>query len=76
MKSSYVGSLLGKLLKKRYPTLRPDIQNVTITFDDLLHWPLWPNFIKLYGKVHLLNSLYKSRLEHIYSLLVYYKNLI
>ena len=49
-KSAHVGSLLGKLLKRKYPNLHPDTEELTINFDDLLHWPLWPNFIKLYGK--------------------------
>ena len=49
--SARVGSLLGKLLKKRYPSVHPDIEDVTISFDDLLHWHLWPKFIKLYGKI-------------------------
>ena len=46
-----MGSLLGKLLKKKYPTLHPDNEDETvISFDDLLHWALWPNFIEYYGK--------------------------
>jgi len=49
--SAHIGKLLGGLLKKKYPHLHPDIEQVTISFDDLLQWRLWPNFIKLYGKV-------------------------
>ena len=51
-----MGSLLGKLLKKKYPDLHPDIEDVTISFDDLLHWHLWPKFIKLYGKIPPVSS--------------------
>ena len=51
--SAHIGRLLGSLLKKKYPDLHPDIEQVTISFDDLLQWRLWPNFIKLYGKVEL-----------------------
>ena len=50
--SPHVGRLLGKLLKKKYPSLHPDIKEISIPFNDLLHWFLWPNFIKLYGKVN------------------------
>ena len=47
--SDHVGSLLGQVLKKEYANLNLYIGN--ISFDDLLFWPLWPNFIKLYGKI-------------------------
>ena len=49
--SAHIGKLLGDLLKKKYPDLHPDIELVSISFDDLLQWRLWPNFIKLYGKL-------------------------
>ena len=49
-----MGNLLGKLLKKKYPKLHPDNQDqIVISFDDLLDWELWPNFIKLYGKIEI-----------------------
>ena len=48
-KSMHVGRLLGTLWKKKYPNLRSN-RNNTISFDDMLQWCLWPNFIKLYGK--------------------------
>lgn len=48
-KSALVGNLLGKLMMKKYPDLHPGIKRATITFDDLLHWHLWPNFITLHG---------------------------
>ena len=49
--SPRIGKLLGDLLKKMYPDLHPDMEQVSISFDDLLQWRLWPNFIKLYGKL-------------------------
>lgn len=49
-----MGNLLGKLLKKKYPNLHPDNEDqIGISFDDLLDWTLWPNFIKLYGKIEI-----------------------
>ena len=48
--SDFVGSLLGRVLKKKYPNLNVRFENICISFDDLLDWPLWPNFIKLFGK--------------------------
>jgi len=32
----------------------PDIKEFSISFDDLLHWILWPNFIEFYGEVKFL----------------------
>jgi len=48
--SRRVGELLGRILKKRYPDLKKNLKNITISFDDLLGWNLWPNFIQIYGK--------------------------
>ena len=53
-KSAYVGKLLGDLMMKKYPNL--DIE-IRITFDDVLQWSLWPNFIKLYGNFSFANLL-------------------
>ena len=45
-----VGNLLGAMMKNQYPHLNPGLENVSVSFDELLQWNLWPNFIKLYGK--------------------------
>lgn len=45
--SERMGKLLGRLLKKRYPSLH--CEDASIDFDELLAWDLWPNFIKIYG---------------------------
>jgi len=44
--STCVGELFGKILRKRYP----DLKSITISFEDLLDWNLWPTFIQIYGK--------------------------
>ena len=41
-------------MMKKYPNL--DIE-IRITFDDVLQWSLWPNFIKLYGNFSFANLL-------------------
>jgi len=61
--SPHLGKLLGKLLKKKYPYLHPNIKEITFSFDDLLHWFLWPNFIKLYGEVNCLGFLLSQVLQ-------------
>ena len=38
--------LLGRILKKKYPDVH---DRSSISLDDLLEWPLWPNFIKIFG---------------------------
>ena len=48
--STRVGKLLGTLLKKRHPLLNPETSNFSVSFNDLLEWNLWPNFIGIYGK--------------------------
>ena len=66
--SARVGRLLGKLLKKKYPNLHPDIEDITISFDDLLQWHLWPKFIKLYGKLHFIISDFSASIKANYRL--------
>ena len=46
-KSIHVGRLLGTLWMKKYHSN----VKITISFDDMLQWSLWPNFIKLNGKL-------------------------
>ena len=45
IESKRVGELLGRILKESY---RADLK--MISFDDPLHWNLWPNFIHIYCK--------------------------
>ena len=47
IESKRVGELLGRILKKFYQT---DLKTIAISFDDLLRWNLWPNFIHIYCK--------------------------
>ena len=52
--SERVGKLLGTLLKKEYPNLDPlGKEVVSVTFDELLKWHLWPSFIKIQGNSYL-----------------------
>lgn len=44
--SEKIGKLLGTLLKKKYNDMDP---RVPLSFDELLGWHLWPNFIKIHG---------------------------
>ena len=48
MDSWRVGSLFGRLLKKQYPSLKPQ-SSLQISLDDLLDWSYWPSFIKIYS---------------------------
>lgn len=41
---SRIGELMCFLLRKQYPSGAK-----AVTFDELLQWELWPNFIKIYG---------------------------
>ena len=46
-----VGELMGTLIRKQYPNGANGV-----TFDELLHWDLWPSFIKLYSKIYKLST--------------------
>jgi len=54
---------LGRILKKRYP----DLKNVS--FEDLLGWSLWPNFIQIYGKLSTLSRAEKTYYRMILAIL-------
>ena len=41
------GQLFGRILQKKYPQLNEGM--IDISLDDLLDWPYWPDFIKLYS---------------------------
>lgn len=47
MESRNVGYLFGRLLQTKYPQLE---EITSISLDDLLSWPHWPNFIRIYSK--------------------------
>lgn len=49
IESKRVGELLGRILKESY---QADLK--MISFDDLLHWNLWPNFIQIYCKSNVI----------------------
>ena len=46
VQSKHIGNLLGNMLKKKYPCVVHEL-----SLDDLLHWNLWPNFMKIFGEL-------------------------
>ena len=46
-KSERMGKLYGRIFLKTYPQLGTD--SFTVCLDDLLSWPYWANFIKIYS---------------------------
>ena len=55
--SKRVGNLLGTMLKKQYPHLHGQGSKFSVSFDELLGWNLWPNFIRIYGKFTINNNI-------------------
>ena len=46
-KSERIGKLYGNIFLKKYPHL--SCEKFSVQLDDLLSWPYWPNFIKIYS---------------------------
>ena len=48
--SHRLGLVIGRIMKKRYPQLL-EVGLSSVSLDDLLSWPYWPDFIKLYSMI-------------------------
>ena len=46
--SQIVGELYGQILVKKYSTLNTDSE-FSVSLDDLLSWPYWCDFIRIYS---------------------------